>query len=156
MHHNALLSASTPLRFHYLTCLHNTPLFFSPKFSLSPSATIKLQRLMSSHCCCHCFQTSLDFWMWVATEMPTDLFIFLFSKVNICRSGLFFKSLLKDYFFCEYFCIISKSQYCEAVSKLEKMLNHHFPESCTIQTPVRPSEDMPSELAGAQIHHPLP
>lgn len=34
---------------------------------------------------------------------------------------------------------------------LKKMLNHHFLESCTTQTPVRPSEDMPSELVGAQI-----
>lgn len=139
-----------------ITChIYTTHHFFSPKSSLSLPAAIlvKLQRLMSSHHCCHCFQTSLDFWMWVATEIPTDFF--LFSKVNLCRSGLFLKSLLKDYF-CEYFCIISKSQDCEQSLNLKKMLNHHFLESCTIQTQVRPSEDMPSELVGTQIHHPLP
>lgn len=60
--------------------VYTTHHFLSPKSSLSLSATIKLQRLMSSHGCCHCFQTSLDFWMWVATEMPTDLFFLFYWK----------------------------------------------------------------------------
>lgn len=64
------------LHFVFITWhVYTTHHFFSPKFSLSLSSTIKFQRLMSSHCCCHCFQTSLGFWLWIATEKPTDLFI---------------------------------------------------------------------------------
>lgn len=76
---------SVPMTWHVYTSHH----FSSQKFSLSLTVSIKLQWLMSCCCCCYCFKTSLDSCIRITTEMPTDLFFSLFSKVNLCRCRFF-------------------------------------------------------------------